>query len=94
MAFIYGSFSAGSYGPSSDLDLIVVGDVDLAELTPQLRKTQAELAREINASCYSPMEFRRKFEKRGFIWRIAQGSKTFVVGGEDELGDLVGERMD
>lgn len=94
VAFIYGSFSTGSFDRSSDLDLIVVGEAGLTELTPHLREVQKKIAREINASCYSRAEFRRKYEERGFIWRMANGPKTFVIGGEDELGVLVGERMD
>ncbi len=94
LAFIYGSFSTGSFDRSSDLDLIVVGETVLTELTPHLREAQEKIGREINASCYSRAEFRRKCDDRGFIWRMANGPKTFVVGGEDELEILVGERMD
>lgn len=94
LAFIYGSFSTGSFDRASDLDLIVVGDVGLAELIPQLRGAQEKIAREINASCFSRTEFRRKVGERGFIWRVSKGPKTFVLGGEDELGVLVGEGVD
>jgi predicted nucleotidyltransferase len=94
VAFIYGSFSTGFFDRTSDLDVMVVGDVRLSELAPQLREVARTIGRELNASCYSRTEFRQKADERGFVWRIAEGPKTFVIGGADELGVLVGERMD
>lgn len=58
-AFIFGSFAAGTDRPGSDIDLLVVGDVTLAELARVLYPPQETLAREINPKLYRPMEWQR-----------------------------------
>ncbi len=58
-AFIFGSFAAGTDQPGSDIDLLVVGDVTLAELARALYPLQEALAREINPKLYRPAEWTR-----------------------------------
>src|SRR5688572_19288962 len=59
-AFIYGSVARSEEHALSDVDLMVIGSVGLAELTPPLRKAETRLGREINATSYSTREFRSK----------------------------------
>lgn len=58
-AFIFGSFAAGTDQPGSDIDLLVVGDLALAELARVLYPLQEALAREINPKLYRPAEWER-----------------------------------
>lgn len=58
-AFIFGSFAAGTDRPGSDIDLLVVGEVTLAELARVLYPPQETLAREINPKLYRPKEWQR-----------------------------------
>lgn len=56
-AFIFGSFAAGTDRPGSDIDLLVIGDVPLAELAGALYPVQEALEREINPKLYRPEEW-------------------------------------
>ena len=94
IAFVYGSIASGSFGKSSDLDLMVVGDISHRELVSHLSKASQEIGREVNASCFSRSEFGDKLLEKGFIWRISNGKKIFVIGGDDELGIMGKESMD
>jgi len=94
IAFVYGSIASGFFSKSSDLDLLVVGDISHRELVSHLRKAGQEIGREVNASCFSRSEFADKLREKGFIWRISNGKKIFVIGGDDELGIMGKESMD
>lgn len=59
-AFVYGSVARNREQAMSDVDLMVIGRAGLADLSAALRKTEARLAREINATVYSPEEFRER----------------------------------
>ena len=52
-SFVYGSVARGREHAGSDIDLMVIGNVGLAELTPALRKIERTLGRELNATVYS-----------------------------------------
>lgn len=56
-AFIFGSFAAGRDRPGSDIDLLVIGDVPLAELAGALYPVQEALERGINPKLYRPKEW-------------------------------------
>jgi len=89
LALIYGSVAAGKQSSKSDIDLLVVGDVSLADLVPALRQAEAKLRREVNASVYPASEFRKKVKQGApFLKRILKGPKLFVAGDERELERL------
>jgi DNA-binding transcriptional ArsR family regulator len=94
IAFVYGSIASGSFSKSSDLDLLVVGDISHRELVSHLRKAGQEIGREVNTSCFSRSEFVDKLQEKGFIWRISNGKKIFVIGGDNELRNVGKESMD
>jgi predicted nucleotidyltransferase len=89
VAFVYGSVASGKTTARSDVDLLVVGDVSLAQVVPALRAAEARLGREVNPTVYPVKEFRGK-AKRGapFLKRILAGPKLFVAGDDRELGRL------
>jgi predicted nucleotidyltransferase len=92
-AFVYGSVARGEERPGSDLDLMVIGDVKFADLIGALAPLHAVLRREINTSFYPPREFRAKVAAaEPFLKRVLADKKIFLVGGEDELGELAPDR--
>jgi predicted nucleotidyltransferase len=92
-AFVYGSVARGDERPGSDLDLMVIGDVKFADLIGALAPLHAVLRREINTSFYPPREFRAKLAAaEPFLKRVLADKKIFLVGGEDELGELAPDR--
>lgn len=91
-AFVYGSVARGDEHAASDIDLMVVGDVGLADLTPALRKAEARLGREVNVTSYSAAEFRKKaVGKDHFLSEVLRGRKLFVKGDERDVDEVVGK---
>jgi len=85
-AFIYGSIARGQEHAQSDVDLLVVSDLGLADLAPALRKAEDRLGREINVTSYSKSEFRKKAAaKEHFLSQVLRGPKQFVRGDESDL---------
>jgi hypothetical protein len=89
VAFIYGSVAAGTQTSSSDVDLLIVGDVTLSEIVPAVRMAEARVGRDVNPSVYSAGEFRAKARQgAGFLKRILAKPKLFVAGDDRALGRL------
>jgi len=86
LALIHGSLATGKQTARSDVDLLIVGEVTLADILPALRAAEARLGREVNPSVYPVEEFREKL-KRGapFLGRIVAGHKLFVTGDQRDL---------
>lgn len=85
-AFVYGSVARGEERVTSDVDLMVIGDVGLAELSPSLRKAEKRLGREINVTNYSVDEFRRKVAQgHHFLATVLKGGLQFVKGEQRDL---------
>ena len=89
LAFLFGSYARGTEGSTSDIDLMVIGEItgkDLAKLLAPVRKASG---REVNTICMTPAEFRAKArQENSFLGEILREPKTFLIGGEDELGRL------
>jgi predicted nucleotidyltransferase len=91
-AFVYGSVARREEHARSDIDLLVVGDAGLADLTSALRKAEARLGREINVTSYSAAEFRRKAAaKEHFLSEVLRGPKQFVKGDQGDVDHLIGK---
>lgn len=76
---------------TSDVDLMVVGKTGLADLSSALRKVEQRLGREVNATVYSPEEFREKVKSHDpFLTTVLKGRKHFVRGGQSDLDEIVG----
>lgn len=76
----------------SDIDLLVVGDAGLADVTPAVRKAEARLSREVHVTSYSAAEFRRKAAaKEHFLSEVLCGPKQFVKGDQRDVDDLIGK---
>ncbi len=89
IAFVYGSFARGEEVSSSDLDLFVVGNIQLDELVSPLSNVEQAIGREINPTLISAAEFKKKWSlKNHFIRSIAKTEKEFIIGSEDEFRRL------
>ncbi len=84
-AAIYGSFARGEETAESDVDLFIVGDVNLETLDRLLRKVEDASGRTVNYVLYSPTELRSKLKKKdGFISDVLSGQKLMLIG---DIGD-------
>ncbi len=85
-AFIYGSYAKGEEKADSDVDLLIIGDVDMDRLDSNLGKLEKMLGREINYVLYSMEEFKsKKKAKDGFLMDVLSGKKIMLVGAENGL---------
>jgi DNA-binding transcriptional ArsR family regulator len=86
VAFVYGSVAREDERASSDIDLMVIGDVGLSELAPALKDAEARLLRPVNPSVYRAEEVVEKLRAgHHFLGTVMGGPKLFIVGGEDDL---------
>jgi DNA-binding transcriptional ArsR family regulator len=93
-AFIFGSVASGNQLATSDVDLMVIGDVKLREIAPALRPVEDRIAREINPSVYTLDEFTKRVASEDhFISSVLRGPRIPLVGRDDELDDLAGESV-
>lgn len=89
IAFVYGSFARGEEMSGSDLDLFLVGKVQLGELVSVLSHVEKAIGREINPTLFSEKEFKSKWsQKNHFLRSLAKTEKEYVIGSEDEFRRL------
>ena len=82
-AFVYGSMARGTEHAHSDVDVMIIGDVDFGEAVMALSVAQENLNREINPTVFTADEFDRKLEQRdGFVAQVWRGPKLWLIGGE------------
>lgn len=88
-AFIYGSVARAQEHSLSDVDLMVVGDIELMQVASALRGATDRLGREINPKIYRPEEFMRKLARNDhFLQSVLKSPKIFIYGTEGELEQL------
>jgi len=81
VAFVYGSQAAGTATARSDVDLLVVGEVDESLLHRAVSNAEDELGRAVNYTLRSGGEFRRRRrEKGGFLARVLAGARIALIG--------------
>lgn len=86
VAFIFGSFARKEERTTSDVDLMVIGDIGLRKLTGLLMDITDKLGREINPYRLTENEFiKRKKEEDHFLAEVLNSPKIFISGTEDEL---------
>jgi len=82
-AFIYGSYAKGEEKADSDVDLMIIGDVDLGKLDSLISIIEKKLGRTVNYVTYDYKEFLTKKKKKdGFIMDVLSDKKIMLVGNE------------
>ena len=81
MALIFGSMASGTERSTSDIDLLVVGDVDLLDISPLLANAEVDLGRPIHLSLVGPEQW-GKWKDNPVGLSIMQGAKIMVIGDE------------
>jgi len=85
-AFVYGSYAKGEEKADSDVDLIIIGDVDLDRFDSLISNLEKRFGRTINYVTYDYKEFLSKKRARdGFIMDVLKDKKIMLVGDEREL---------
>ncbi len=86
VAFVHGSLARKEEQPRSDVDLMVIGRLGLAELAGALKDVEERLLRPVNPSIYSPGEIAEKLAAgHHFLSAVMSKEKLFVIGDQDDL---------
>ena len=89
VAFIFGSLAQAREQAHSDIDLLVIGDIGLRDVSKLLSGMANKVGREINPKVFRPNEFRRhKRTGDHFLVRVLAEPRIFVIGNENELGTM------
>jgi predicted nucleotidyltransferase len=91
-AFIYGSVARSEEHSTSDVDLMIIGHVGLADVSSPLRKAERRLSRAVNPTTYTADEFAAKLKSNHhFIATVMRSKKLFVLGDPGEFGRALGK---
>ncbi len=86
LAFIFGSYAAGDADINSDLDLMVIGDVNLRDFSALITELEAEINRPVNYVIRSITDWEeKKIEKDPFTMNIIQAPKIMLIGEKHAL---------
>lgn len=89
VAFIFGSVARGNENSDSDLDLMVIGEVTLAQVVEAVRGSEASLLRPVNPSVYPVKEFMTKLAaNQHFLTSVMDREKILLIGDQDDLAAL------
>jgi predicted nucleotidyltransferase len=84
-AFVFGSAAAGVATPGSDIDLMVIGDVDFANIVSLVRPLEPVLGREINPTIFRLAEWQERLQRGdGFAVDIMSRPRLMLIGGTNE----------
>jgi predicted nucleotidyltransferase len=87
LAFVYGSVAKGSDRATSDIDVMILSDdLSFADVIEALDASDNSLGRRVNPTMYRVVEFQRKAsEEGGFLSRVMEGQKIFLIGAENDI---------
>ena len=84
--FIFGSVAKGTATAASDIDLFVIGNCGLREITRRIHSVAPQIGQEVNPYAISRDDFiRRLHENDHFLREIINSPKIFLKGTEDEF---------
>jgi predicted nucleotidyltransferase len=95
VAFVYGSTAYNQEWERSDIDLLVVGDINGEKLHRCISELEEKIGREVNTVHMNLAEFKDKVKKgNAFLKRVLAGEKIFVKGDEGALSEVINRRQD
>lgn len=90
-ALVFGSLARGTQNFASDVDVLVVGDADFAEVVRALYSAQETLNREINPVVYSSTECQKRAQAdEPLIREILANPMLFLIGDEHDFREFAG----
>lgn len=94
VALLFGSFASGQHRATSDVDVLVVGELPFADLVAALRPVQQRTGREVNPVLYTPSDFTEGIRSGNhFLTSVLASPVVFVLGNERELTAIRKERL-
>lgn len=85
-AFVFGSVAGGEASASSDLDVMVIGDIGLRGVAERVVPLVRDLGREPNLVVLDLESLRTRIGSGdGFVHAVLKGPKIWVIGDDDRL---------
>lgn len=92
-AFVFGSIAQGKEYGDSDIDLLLIGEVDQDFLVEKIAKLQSELSREINYQIYTKDEVIKKLvERNEFFLNIFSEPIIILKGDHNDFREVINLR--
>ena len=86
VAFVFGSIARGDETATSDVDLMVIGQLGLRDLSRLLSGIQEKIGREVNPYVLKEEELRKRVRaKEHFVSSVLESPKIFIIGSHHEL---------
>lgn len=88
LAFVFGSVASGEASATSDLDILVVGDLGIGprKVAPALSAALRDIEREPNLIVMDVDEFgRRRAQADHFLTSVLSGPRIWLVGDDEQL---------
>ena len=86
VAFVFGSIARGDETATSDIDLMVIGQLGLRDLSRLLSGIQEKIGREVNPYVLKEEELRKRVRaKEPFVSSVLESPKIFIIGSHHEL---------
>jgi predicted nucleotidyltransferase len=86
VAFVFGSVAHGEEKAGSDVDLMVIGQLGLRDLSGLLFGIEEKIECEVNSYVLHEAEFRKCVRtKEHFVSRVMELPKIFITGSQHEL---------
>lgn len=81
-----GKFAKMAAHVNTDVDILIVGNIVLPELTAMIKKEEEKRGYEINYTVMTREEFQfRKDRRDPFLREILSGSRVMIIGDEDDM---------
>ena len=95
LAFVYGSMAAGTAGPASDVDVMLLGSLSFADAVRALAPTAAVLGREVNPTPMTVQDFAHKCAAGdGFAASVARSPRIWLKGDERAFAAIAQPSID
>lgn len=86
LAFVFGSQAKGTADWRSDVDLLIVGNMEETVLHSAISIAEARLHRSVNYTLLTPKEFRARMDEKGsFLEHVMKAPKLMIKGAADAL---------
>jgi predicted nucleotidyltransferase len=87
LALVFGSIASGKATASSDIDLLLVGNLSFGDAVKAIYPAQELLGRDINPKLYSTVEWQTaRQQNSAFVRELYEKPVINIIGDRDDLG--------
>jgi predicted nucleotidyltransferase len=90
LAFVFGSYARGEEAVHSDIDLFMMGNLSLREVSEIMGPVTETLGREVNSVIYTEAEFQKRYaDHNHFVRELVSCPKIWLIGSNHDLEAVV-----